>query len=93
MKITRVRVHKIDREDSRLKGYATVTIDDCFVISNIRIIEGENRLFCAMPSRKVNEDKFEDIVHPTNSETREMFENAILEEYNNPTEEPKKEEE
>ena len=93
MKITRVRVHKIDREDSRLKGYATVTIDDCFVISNIRIIEGENRLFCAMPSRKVNEDKFEDIVHPTNSETREMFESAILEEYNNPTEEPKKEEE
>ncbi len=87
MEITKVRVHKVDREDSRLKGYATVTIDDCFVISNIRIIEGANRLFCAMPSRKVSDDKFEDIVHPTNSETREMFEAKILEEYNNPSEE------
>ena len=89
MEITKVRVHKVDREDSRLKGYATVTIDDCFVVSNIRIIEGENRLFCAMPSRKVSDDKFEDIVHPTNSETREMFENAILDEYNKPVEEEK----
>ena len=93
MEITRVRVHKVDREDSRLKGYATVTIDDCFVVSNIRIIEGENRLFCAMPSRRVNDDRFEDIVHPTNAETREMFESKILEEYNNPTPvEPKAEE-
>ncbi len=87
MEITKVRVHKVEKEGSRLKGYATVTIDDCFVISNIRIIEGENRLFCAMPSRKVNDDKFEDIVHPTNAETREMFETAILNEYKNPTEE------
>ena len=89
MEITKVRVHKVEREGSRLKGYATVTIDDCFVVSNIRINEGENRLFCAMPSRKVNDDKFEDIVHPTNAETREMFETAILNEYNNPTEEEK----
>ncbi len=87
MEITRVRVHKIDSEGSRLKGYASVTIDDCFVVNNIRIIEGENRLFCAMPSRKVKDDRFEDIVHPTNAETREMFESKILEEYNNPTEE------
>lgn len=87
MEITKVRVHKVDRDASKLKGYATVTIDDCFVISNIRIIEGENRLFCAMPSRKVSEDRFEDIVHPTNQETREMFEKKILAEYNNPTEE------
>ena len=86
MEITKVRVHKTDGEGSRLKGYASVTIDDCFVVNNIRIIEGENRLFCAMPSRKINDDKFEDIVHPTNSETREMFESKILEEYNNPTE-------
>ena len=87
MEITRVRVHKIDSEGSRLKGYASVTIDDCFVVNNIRIIEGENRLFCAMPSRKVKDDRFEDIVHPTNAETRELFESKILEEYNNPTEE------
>ena len=87
MEITKVRVHKVDVEGSRLKGYASVTIDDCFVVNNIRIIEGENRLFCAMPSRKVKDDKFEDIVHPTNAETRELFESKILEEYNNPTEE------
>lgn len=86
MEITRVRVHKVDR-DGKLKGYATVTIDNCFVINGIRIIEGEDRLFCAMPSRKVNEDKFEDIAHPTNKETRDMFEEKILAEYNNPTEE------
>ena len=85
MEITKVRVHKVEREGSRLKGYATVTLDNCFVISNIRIIESDNRLFCAMPSRKVNDEKFEDIVHPTNQETREMFESKILEEYNNPT--------
>ena len=89
MEITKVRVHKVDREGSRLKGYASVTIDDCFVVNNIRIIEGENRLFCAMPSRKVNDEKYEDIVHPTNSETRELFESKILEEYNNPTEDDK----
>ncbi len=93
MEITNVRVHKIDKEGSRLRGYATVTIDNCFVVSNIRIIEGENRLFCAMPSRKVNDEKFEDIVHPTNSETREMFESKILEEYNNPTNVEKTQEE
>lgn len=87
MEITKVRIHKIDRESSKLKGYATVTIDDCFVISDIRIIEGDNRLFCAMPSRKVSEDKFEDIVHPINQETRDMFEKKILAEYNNMTEE------
>lgn len=85
MEITRVNVHKIDREVSRLKGYATVTIDDCFVVSNIRIIEGENRLFCAMPSRKVADGNFEDIVHPINKETRDMFEEKILDEYNNST--------
>lgn len=87
MEITKVRIHKVDREDSKLKGYATVTIDDCFVVSNIRIIEGDKRLFCAMPSRKVSEDRFEDIVHPTNQETRDMFEEKILAEYNDPTEE------
>lgn len=87
MEITSVKVHKIDREDSRMKGYATVTIDDCFVVRNIRIIEGEDKLFIAMPSRKVSEDKFEDIAHPINAETRKLFEDKILEEYNNPTEE------
>ncbi len=85
MEITEVRVHKIDREGSKVKGYAKIIVDGCLEINNIRIIQREDRLFCAMPSRKVNEDKFEDIVHPTNKETRDMFETKILEEYNNPT--------
>ena len=83
MEITNVNVHKVNKEGTKLRGYATVTIDDCFVINNIRIIEKEDRLFCAMPSKKINEDKFEDIVHPTNRETREMFEEKIIAEYNN----------
>lgn len=86
MEITNVNVHKVAKDGTKLRGYATVTIDDCFVINNIRIIENDDRLFCAMPSRK-NGEKFEDIVHPTNKETREMFEEKILAEYNNTSEE------
>ena len=85
MEITSVKVHKTEREGSRMKGYATVTIDDCFVVRNIRIIEGDEKLFIAMPSRKVADDRYEDIAHPINAETRKLFEDKILEEYNNPT--------
>ena len=92
MEITKVKVHKVEREGSRMKGYATVTLDDCFVVRNIRIIEGTDKLFIAMPSRKLAEDKYEDIAHPINAETRAMFEEKILEEYNNPTTEDTEEE-
>ena len=85
MKITSVNVRKIEKEGSRMKGYATVTLDDCFVVRNIRIIEGDEKLFIAMPSRKVADDRYEDIAHPINAETRKMFEDAIIEEYKNPT--------
>ena len=85
MEITSVKVHKTEREGSRMKGYATVTIDDCFVVRNIRIIEGDEKLFIAMPSRKVADDRYEDIAHQINAETRKLFEDKILEEYNNPT--------
>jgi stage V sporulation protein G len=87
MEITSVKVHKTEREGSRMKGYATVTLDDCFVVRNIRIIQGEDKLFIAMPSRKVADDKYEDIAHPINTETRKMFEDKIIAEYENPTEE------
>jgi stage V sporulation protein G len=85
MEITSVKVHKTEKEGSRMKGYATVTLDDCFVVRNIRIIEGEDKLFIAMPSRKVADDKYEDIAHPINAETRKMFEDKIIAEYNNLT--------
>ena len=86
MEITSVKVHKTEREGSRMKGYATVTLDDCFVVRNIRIIEGDEKLFIAMPSKKVSDDRYEDIAHPINAETRKMFEDKI-QEYNNPSSE------
>lgn len=83
MEITSVRVFKNERDNSKLKGYATVTLDDCFMIHNIKIIEGNDKLLVAMPSRKVTEDRYEDIVHPLNAETRKLFEDKVLAEYNN----------
>jgi len=59
-----------------------VFIDDCFVISDIRILEGTDKMFIAMPSKKVADGKYIDIAHPINTETRAMFEEKILEEYN-----------
>ena len=81
MKITDVRLKKVDGHN-RLKAIASVTIDDCFVIHELRIIEGDNGLFIAMPSRKLPEGEFKDIAHPINTETREQLEKAILDEYN-----------
>ena len=81
MKITDVRLKKVDGHN-RLKAIASVTIDDCFVIHELRIIEGDNGLFIAMPSRKLPEGEFKDIAHPINTETRDQLEKAILDEYN-----------
>lgn len=85
MEITNVKVYKTEREGSRLRAYVTVTLDDCFVIHNIRLIEKEDKLVVAMPSRKLADGTHEDIAHPINRETREMFEKSIIAEYNNPT--------
>ena len=82
MEITNVKVFKTNGEDTKMKGYATVTLDDCFVIRNLRIIQNDERMFVAMPSRKRADGEYEDVVHPTNAETRKMFEEKILEEYN-----------
>jgi len=81
MKITSVNVRKIEKEGSRMKGIASVLIDDCFAIHDIRIIEGDNGLFIAMPSRKTAAGGYRDIAHPINPETRTVFEEAILEAY------------
>ncbi len=83
MKITSVKVRKIEKEDSRMKGIASIVIDDCFAIKDIRIIQGEDKLFIAMPSRKYPDGEYRDVAHPINGETRKMFEDAIIEEYNN----------
>lgn len=82
MKITSVNVRKVEKEESRMKGIASVVVDDCFAIHDIRIIEGDKGLFTAMPSRKTATGGYRDIAHPINPETRAMFDEAILEEYN-----------
>lgn len=83
MKITSVNVRKIEKEGSRMKGIASVLLDDSFAVHDIRIIEGDNGLFIAMPSRKTATGGYRDIAHPINPEVRAMFEEAILEAYKN----------
>ena len=80
MKITEVRAKRIDG-DNRLVGIAAITIDNCFVVHELRIIEGKNGLFVAMPSRKMPNGDYKDVAHPINSETRAMIEQAVLETY------------
>jgi len=81
LKITSVNVRKVEKDESRMKGIASVVVDDCFAIHDIRIIEGDKGLFTAMPSRKTPSGGYRDIAHPINPETRAMFDEAILEEY------------
>lgn len=92
MKITSVNVRKIDKEGSRMKGIASVLLDDSFAVHDIRIIEGDNGLFIAMPSRKTATGGYRDIAHPINPEVRAMFEEAILEAYEKAEDEPTTEE-
>ncbi len=83
MKITSVNVRVTDKEDSKMKGIASVLVDDCFAIHDIRIIEGEKGLFVAMPSRKTQSGEYRDVAHPITQECRDMFAEAILNEYKN----------
>ena len=92
MEITSVNVRKIEKEGSRMKGLASVLLDDSFAVHDIRIIEGDNGLFIAMPSRKTTAGGYRDIAHPINPSVRKMFEDKIIEAYNN-AEEPSKDEE
>ena len=81
MKITSVNVRKIEKEGSRMKGIASVLLDDSFAVHDIRIIEGEQGFFIAMPSKKTPTGDYRDIAHPINPEVRSMFEEAILKAY------------
>lgn len=82
MKLTKVSVQKEEKENSRVKGYAIIELDGVLKINGIRIIEGNSRMFAAMPNRKISDDKYIDYVYPVNKELREEIERAILEEYN-----------
>lgn len=80
MKITDVRVRKITRE-GKMKAIVSITIDDEFVVHDIKVIEGEKGLFIAMPSKKAADGEYRDVAHPINSETREGIQRLILESY------------
>lgn len=80
MQITDVRIRKISTE-SKMKAIVSVTFDDEFVVHDIKVIEGKNGLFIAMPSRKTPNGEFKDITHPINTETRQKIQDSILEAY------------
>lgn len=80
MNITDTRIRKLNKE-GKMKAIASITIDNAFVIHDIKIIEGEQGLFIAMPSRKTTSGEFRDIAHPINSETRQLLQDNILQKY------------
>ena len=80
MQITDVRVRKVTKE-GKMKAVVSITLDNKFVVHDIKVIEGEKGLFIAMPSRKAADGEYRDIAHPINSETRERIQSIILEKY------------
>jgi stage V sporulation protein G len=80
MRITEVKVYPV-KDSGRLKAYATVVFDNCFIIRDLKVIEGDKGFFVSMPSRRRKDGSFRDIVHPLDSETRSSIENRIVEEY------------
>ena len=80
MNITDVRIRKISAE-GKMKAIVSVTFENQFVVHDIKVIEGQNGLFIAIPSRKTPDGEFKDIAHPINTETREQIQKAILDEY------------
>ena len=90
MQITDVRVRKITKE-GKMKAIVSITLDDEFVVHDIKVIEGEKGLFIAMPSKKATDGEYRDIAHPINSTTREAIQNIVLERYERALEEPDRE--
>jgi stage V sporulation protein G len=80
MEITDIRVRKV-ADEGKLKAYVTVTFDDCFVVHNVKIIEGKSGVFIAMPSRKTRAGEYKDVAHPIHPEFRAELQNKILEKY------------
>ena len=87
MQITDVRVRKITKE-GKMKAIVSITLDDEFVVHDIKVIEGEKGLFIAMPSKKATDGEYRDIAHPINSSTRENIQKIILDSYAKALEEP-----
>lgn len=80
MEISDIRVRKVTA-DGKLKAYVTVTFDNCFVVHNVKVIEGKNGTFIAMPSRKTKTGEYKDVAHPIHTEFRSILQDRILEAY------------
>ena len=79
MDITEIKVHPVDQE--KLKAYVSIVLDDCFLVSDIKVIAGPSGLFVSMPSKRKKTGEFKDVAHPLNRETRQWMEERILGEY------------
>jgi stage V sporulation protein G len=79
MEITQVKVFPVNED--KLKAYVSMVLDDCFLVSDVKVIHGPNGLFISMPSKRKKNGEFKDIAHPLNRETRERMERRILSEY------------
>lgn len=82
MNITDIRIRKVSGE-GKLKAYVTVTFDNAFVVHNVKVIQGENGVFIAMPSRRTKNGEYKDVAHPINTEFRAVLQDKILDEYAN----------
>lgn len=80
MQITELRIRKVEGE-GKLRAYVTVTFDNCFVVHNVKIIDGKSGLFIAMPSRKTSSGEYKDVAHPISPDFRAMLQDKILSEY------------
>ena len=81
MKITDIRIRLINNEESKLKAVASITIEDCFVVHDIKVLEGNQGFFVSMPSRKTPEGEYKDVAHPINTPTREEINKLVLAKY------------
>ena len=79
MDITAVKI--FPATERKVKAYASIVLDDCFIVRDIKVINGDNKLFVAMPSKKMKDGSYRDTVHPLNSSTRQMIESTVLEAY------------
>lgn len=81
MEITDIRIRRIDQE-GKMRAVVSVTFDNCFVVHDIKVIEGDDKLFIAMPSRKTPDNEYKDIAHPINTQMRELLQMSIVDKYN-----------
>ena len=81
MNITEVRVRLVKKDEGKLKAVASITIDDCFVVHDVKILEGTDDFFIAMPSKKTPDGEYKDVVHPLNTDTRVLFSKTVLGEF------------